>query len=250
MDMSFRDHFSSHSSFYSEFRPGYPKDLFYYLKNLSPHGKTVWDCGTGTGQAAVPLGELFEKVIASDPSENQIVNAEPRQNVEYRVCKAENSTLGNHEVDLITVAQAFHWFDFNPFYKEVIRVGKKKGILAIWGYGLHSISSEIDGLVNKLYGEIVGPYWPSERKYVEEKYKTIPFPFEEIVPPHFSMKEEWNVDQLLGYLRTWSSVQKYIQKNESDPVLLVEEYIRNSWGPTQTKIVEWPLFFKIGRLPD
>lgn len=250
MDMSFRDHFSSHSSFYSEFRLGYPKDLFYYLKNLSPHGKTVWDCGTGTGQAAVPLGELFEKVIASDPSENQIVNAEPRQNVEYRVCKAENSTLGNHEVDLITVAQAFHWFDFNPFYKEVIRVGKKKGILAIWGYGLHSISSEIDGLVNKLYGEIVGPYWPSERKYVEEKYKTIPFPFEEIVPPHFSMKEEWNVDQLLGYLRTWSSVQKYIQKNESDPVLLVEEYIRNSWGPTQTKIVEWPLFFKIGRLPD
>lgn len=220
MDMSFRNHFSSHSSFYSEFRPGYPKDLFYYLKNLSPHGKTVWDCGTGTGQAAVPLGELFEKVIASDPSENQIVNAEPHQNVEYRVCKAENSTLGNHEVDLITVAQAFHWFDFNPFYKEVIRVGKKKGILAIWGYGLHSISSEIDGLVDKLYGEIA--------------------------PPHFSMKEEWNVDQLLGYLRTWSSVQKYIQKNESDPVLLVEEYIRNSWGPTQTKIVEWPLFLKSG----
>lgn len=149
MDMSFRDHFSSHSSFYSEFRPGYPKDLFYYLKNLSPHGKTVWDCGTGTGQAAVPLGELFEKVIASDPSENQIVNAEPHQNVEYRVCKAENSTLGNHEVDLITVAQAFHWFDFNPFYKEVIRVGKKKEFLPSGATGyIQFLLKSMDLLIN------------------------------------------------------------------------------------------------------
>lgn len=115
--MNFKDHFSSHSSFYSEFRPGYPKDLFYYLKSLSPNGKIVLDCDTGTGQAVVSLREFFEKVIASDPSENQIANAEPHQNVEYRVCKAENSILRNHEVDLITVAQAFHWFDFEPFYR-------------------------------------------------------------------------------------------------------------------------------------
>ncbi|WP_061248135.1 class I SAM-dependent methyltransferase [Leptospira alstonii] len=248
--MSFRDHFSSHSSSYSEFRPGYPKDFFLYLKSLVPNGKVVWDCGTGTGQAAVSLAEVFDKVIASDPSANQIANAEPRQNVEYRVCKAENSTLGNHEVDLITVAQSFHWFDFEPFYKEAVRVGKKKGILAIWGYGLHGISPEIDKIVDKLYGEIAGSYWPPERKYVEEKYKTIPFPFEEIFPPTFSMKEEWTVDQVLGYLRTWSSVQKYIQKNESDPVRLVETEIRNSWGTAKKRIVEWPLFFKFGRLPS
>ncbi|EMY76140.1 methyltransferase domain protein [Leptospira weilii serovar Ranarum str. ICFT] len=247
--MSFRDHFSSHSSSYSEFRPGYPKELFLYLKSLVPNGKVVWDCGTGTGQAAVALGEVFEKVIATDPSANQIANAEPRQNVEYRVCKAENSTLENHEVDLIAAAQAFHWFDFEPFYKEAVRVGKKNGILAIWGYGLHGISPEIDKTVGKLYGEIVGSYWPPERKYVEDKYETIPFPFEEIFPPPFGMKEEWTVDQVLGYLRTWSSVQKYIQKNESDPVLQVEPDIRKFWGAAATRSVEWPLFFKIGRLP-
>ncbi|WP_061209549.1 class I SAM-dependent methyltransferase [Leptospira borgpetersenii] len=247
--MNFKDHFSSYSSSYSEFRPGYPLELFLYLKNLVPNAKTVWDCGTGTGQAAVFLAATFEKVIATDPSTNQISNAEPRKNVEYRVCKAEDSTLENHEADLITVAQAFHWFDFEPFYKEAIRVGQKNGILAIWGYGLHRISPEIDDVVDKLYRVIVGSYWPPERKYVEEEYKTIPFPFEEIIPPPFSMKEEWTVDQVLGYLRTWSSVQKYIQKNESDPVLLVEAEIRNFWGSTRTKIVEWPLFFKIGKLP-
>ncbi|AVQ13949.1 Methyltransferase domain protein [Leptospira santarosai] len=247
--MNFKDHFSSHSSSYSEFRPGYPLELFSYLKNLVPNAKTVWDCGTGTGQAAVFLAATFEKVIATDPSTNQISNAEPRKNVEYRVCKAEESALKNHEVDMITVAQAFHWFDFDPFYKEAARVGKKNGVLAIWGYGLHRITPEIDALIDKLYNEIVGSYWPPERRYVEEEYKTISFPFEKISPPPFSMKEEWTVDQLLGYLRTWSSVQKYIQKNESDPVLLVEAEIRNVWGSTRTKIVEWPLFFKIGKLP-
>ncbi|MCG6195393.1 class I SAM-dependent methyltransferase [Leptospira sp. FAT2] len=247
--MSFRDHFSSHSATYSEYRPGYPKELFVYLKSLVPNGTTVWDCGTGTGQAAVSLGEVFDKVIATDPSANQIASGEPHKNVEYRVCKAEESTLENHEVDLITVAQAFHWFDFEPFYKEAARVGKKNGILAIWGYGLHRITPEIDALVDKLYGQIVGSYWPPERRYVEEKYESIPFPFEEMIPPPFSMKEEWTVKQVLGYLRTWSSVQKYIQKNESDPVSLVETEIAKAWGGVSTRLVEWPLFFKIGRLP-
>ncbi|RHX89078.1 class I SAM-dependent methyltransferase [Leptospira stimsonii] len=248
--MSFRDHFSSHSSSYSEFRPCYPRELFAYLKSLVPNGNVVWDCGTGNGQAAVSLAEFFDKVIATDPSENQIANAESHPRVEYRVAKAEESTLENSEVDLITVAQAFHWFDFEPFYKEVLRVGKKNGILAIWGYGLHRIIPEIDSLIDRLYGEIVGSYWPPERRYVEEEYKTISFPFEKITPPFFSMKEEWTVDQVLGYLRTWSSVQKYIQKNESDPVLLIEENLRSAWGDEKTRMVEWPLFFRIGRLPS
>ncbi|PJZ52488.1 class I SAM-dependent methyltransferase [Leptospira adleri] len=246
--MGFRDHFSSHSSSYSEFRPRYPRELFSYLKGLVPAGNVVWDCGTGNGQAAISLAEYFEKVIATDPSANQISNAESHPRVEYRVCKAEESTLGNHEVDLITVAQAFHWFDVEPFFKEARRVCKKNGILALWGYKMHRISPEVDFLVDRLYEEIVGPYWPPERKYVEEEYKTIPFPFEEISPPSFSMKEEWTVEQVLGYLRTWSSVQKYIQKNENDPVLVVESDLRSAWGNVQTKTVEWPLFFRIGKI--
>ncbi|MBM9576083.1 class I SAM-dependent methyltransferase [Leptospira sp. 201903070] len=248
--MSFRDHFSSHSSSYSEYRPGYPRELFSYLKGLAPEGKVVWDCGTGNGQAAVSLAEFFDKVIATDPSANQIANAEFHPRVEYRVAKAEESTLKNHEVDLITVAQAFHWFDFEPFFKEAQRVGRKNGILAIWGYRMHRISPEVDVLVDKLYEEIVGAYWPPERKYVEEEYKTISFPFKEVPTPTFSMKEEWTVDQVLGYLRTWSSVQKYIQKNESDPVILIESDLRSAWGEVNTRTVEWPLFFRIGRLPS
>ncbi|XDD52111.1 class I SAM-dependent methyltransferase [Leptospira sp. WS92.C1] len=248
--MSFRDHFSSHSPSYSEFRPGYPRELFQYLKSLVPNGNVVWDCGTGTGQAAVSLTEFFERVIATDPSANQIANAESHSNIEYKIAKAEESTLEKNEVDLITVAQAFHWFDFQPFYKEAVRVGKKNGILAIWGYGLHRISPEIDSLVGRLYGDIVGPYWPPERKYIEEKYKTISFPFEEIPPPVFDMTEEWTVEQMLGYLRTWSSVQKYIQKNEIDPVLKIEPELKKLWGNSKTKKVEWPLFFKIGKLPS
>ncbi|TGK27565.1 class I SAM-dependent methyltransferase [Leptospira gomenensis] len=246
--MSFRDHFSSHSSSYSEFRPGYPKELFSYLKTLVPDGTSVWDCGTGNGQAAVSLAEVFDSVIATDPSANQISEAEEHPKVRYLVASAENSTLENLQVDLVTVAQAFHWFDFDAFFTEVRRVCKPGGVLAIWGYGLQTTSPETDTIVKRLYGEITGPYWPPERRYVEEAYKTVPFPFSEIDPPALFMEEFWTVEQVLGYLRTWSSVQKFIQKNGRDPVSEVEDQLRSSWGNSKLRSVKWPLFFRIGRI--
>lgn len=246
--MSFRDHFSSHSSSYSEFRPGYPKELFSYLKTLVPNGTSVWDCGTGNGQAAVSLAEVFDAVVATDPSANQIAEADAHTKVRYLVASAENSTLENLQVDLVTVAQAFHWFDFDSFFAEVRRVCKPGGALAIWGYGLQTTSPEVDAVVKRLYGEITGSYWPPERRYVEEEYKTVPFPFPEISPPEFFMREGWTIEQLLGYLRTWSSVQKFIRKNGNDPVSEVETELRSAWGNEKIRSVRWPLFFRIGKI--
>jgi hypothetical protein len=81
-----------------------------------------------------------------------------------------------------------------------------------------------------LYEDILGPYWPKERRIVEDKYQGIPFPFEEVDPPVFKIELNWSLSELVGYLYTWSSVQKFIQKNNSDPVKQVYNYLAAAWG--------------------
>ncbi len=157
--MSFKDHFSGHAQEYSQARPTYPKELFAYLASIAPRHDAVWDCATGNGQAAVGLSAYFKKVIATDASEQQIQNAEQRDNIEYRVTTAEHSGLDNHSVDLIAVAQALHWFDFDNFYQEVKRVLKADGVLAVWTYALLSTPDDkINRLINEFYTDIVGSY--------------------------------------------------------------------------------------------
>ena len=96
----FSDHFSGHAVDYAKFRPRYPKELFRWLASVAPSTELAWDCATGNGQAAVELAEVFERVIATDASEKQIVNAEKHPRVEYRVAPAEESGLESNNVDL------------------------------------------------------------------------------------------------------------------------------------------------------
>ncbi|HET6808111.1 MAG TPA: class I SAM-dependent methyltransferase [Nitrososphaera sp.] len=256
----FKDLFSSNSKDYASSRPTYPRSLFEFLVGQVQYRNLAWDCATGNGQAAVFLSEYFEQVIASDASKEQIENAQPRSNIQYEIFPAEKTTLADNSVDLITIAQALHWFDIDEFYKETKRVLRKddsgagssgrSGVIAAWAYGLHSVSPEIDSITHLLYEDILGSYWPKERKIVENKYQDIPFPFQEIDTPIFKIELDWSLSELLGYLYTWSSVQKYIQKNNSDPVKQVYDSIDAAWGDKNTwqkRKVVWPIYMRVGR---
>jgi ubiquinone/menaquinone biosynthesis C-methylase UbiE len=252
----FKDLFSKQSKEYAISRPTYPRMLFEFLVSLVHHRKLAWDCGTGNGQAALFLSEYFEQVIASDASKEQIENAQPRNNIRYELFPAEKTNLEDNSIDLLTVAQALHWFDLENFYREVRRVMRKdakaSGVIAAWAYGLHSINPDIDKVIHWLYEDILGSYWPKERKYIENRYRDIPFPFHHVSAPHFQIELDWNLSELVSYLYTWSSVQKFIEKNNSDPVNEIYENLIAAWGgeaqiQDKRKVI-WPIYMKVGRL--
>ena len=247
--MAFQDHFSRQSAKYTEFRPHYPAALFEYLASLPAGRNQAWDCGTGNGQAAVDLAPYFSAVIATDPSQRQIASAVAHPNVRYLIATAEDCPLADRSVDLVTVAQAVHWFDRPAFYRQVERVARPGGILAVWCYALAKITPQIDRIVWYLYEDVLGTYWPPDRALVMEGYSTIEFPFEEITPPLFEMTAEWSLHDLIGYLGTWSSTQHYIARHGDDPVAAIAAELKSAWGSADDRRrVEWPLYLRVGRI--
>ena len=241
MSQSFKDLFSQQAQDYQKFRPTYPPELFSYLASLPGQKKFAVDCGTGNGQAAVELAAHFEKVLGVDPSQKQIDNAVPHPRVGYQVSAAEKLPVADHSVDLLTVAQAFHWFKHELFFQETRRVLKEQGILAIWIYGLCRISPEIDAAVMELYEGILGPYWEPERKLLEQNFETISFPFVELPGAHFQMEKTWDFETLVGYLGTWSSLQTYRQKTGQDPLLEWKQKNAKLWGSDVQRKIVWDI---------
>jgi ubiquinone/menaquinone biosynthesis C-methylase UbiE len=248
---SFNDHFSTLASTYARHRPRYPDALFAYLAKISPSNALAWDCATGNGQAAQNLASHFKRVIATDASSAQIQAAEAASNVEYRVAPAESSGLEAASIDLCTVAQAIHWFNFEKFYAEVRRVLKPQGIFAIWTYTHSEISPAIDGVMHNFYKEI-RDYFPPERQWVDEKYATLPFPFEEIAPlPQFVMEAAWNLEDVLGYYRSWSGVKAFRERHGKSPLGGVESRLREVWEePNHVRPVHWKLHLRVGKIPS
>jgi len=238
----FKDHFSKQSVDYAKFRPRYPAKIFEYLGRIAPARQRVWDCATGNGQAAIGLAAVFIEVVATDASENQIAKAQPHERVNYRVAPAEESGLENNSVDLIMVAQALHWFDRDRFYGEVNRVLKPQGVFAASAYRLFHVTPEIDELVNrKYYHDVVGPFWPDERKLIMQ-FEDIPFPFPELKIPPFEVTVEWTLAELLGYLGSWSATQRFIAANRRDPLEEIAPDLRSAWGDVdKSRRVVWPL---------
>lgn len=243
----FKDHFSGHSADYAKYRPGYPDEVFDWLAALAPSRGLAWDAGTGSGQAALGLARHFERVVASDAAEAQLRKAAAHPRVTYKLMPAEQTDLEAASVDLITVAQALHWFDFDRFYAEVRRVLKPGGVIAAWTYGLNRIAPEIDAIVRRYYLEMVGPCWPPEREHVDKSYRTIPFPFAEIQAPAFHMHQRWNLEDLLGYLGTWSASKRYAEARGVDPTELIREPLAEVWGASEERPVEWPVHMRVGR---
>lgn len=247
--MKFKDHFSDHAGDYARYRPDYPAALFEFLGNRVSQHELAWDCGTGNGQAAFGLTAYFDRIIATDPSAKQIQNAIAHEKIGYYVAPAEQTNIPSHSVDLITVAQALHWFPFEAFYQEVRRVLKPDGWLAVWCYSLSRINPAVDKVVQHYYTNIVGSFWPPERRYVDEKYQTIPFPFVEMPTPEFFMKAEWDLNDFMGYLQTWSATRRFQQENEQNPIDIVRRTLAKTWGPADARVtVRWPLYLRLGRL--
>jgi SAM-dependent methyltransferase len=246
---AFKDHFSGHAADYRSFRPEYPPTLFAFLADHAPGRVLAWDCGTGNGQAAVALAGHFDKVFATDASAEQIRNADPHPRVEYAVAPAEACPLPDHSADLVAVAQALHWFDFPRFYAEVRRVAKSGGLVAAWSYHLHGVNTDIDRLLARLQTEFVGMYWPSERGFVDEEYRTIPFPFPEVPAPTFEMTAEWDLPRMLGYMNTWSSTKAYTNAHGVNPVEAMASDFAAEWGnPATVRTVRWPFHLRVGRV--
>jgi ubiquinone/menaquinone biosynthesis C-methylase UbiE len=244
----FEDHFSKHAQLYAQHRPKYPNEIYAYLASIAPGHSLAWDCGTGNGQAAVGLSKYFARVYATDASADQISRAQPSENVDYHVEPAEHVSLNDSSVDLVTVAVAVHWFNFDEFYAEVRRVLKPDGILAVWTYSLTEITPEVDEVVREYYYDTLRGCWPERIHYLEERYETLPFPFEEIQAPSFAMERELTLLQFAGFLGSWSAAQYYKQQKGQHPLEVIWYKFLNAWGDENTpRLVRWPLYFRIGR---
>ena len=242
-----KDNFSKQADIYAKYRPHYPQALFDFILQQVEKKQNVWDCATGNGQSANVLAKYFENVFATDISQKQIDNAGQADNIYYSVQPAEQTNFAGDTFDLITVSQALHWFATEAFYKEVKRVSKPSCVFAAWSYSLLYVSPEIEKPIRSFYTNVIGPYWDAERKYVDEEYKTIPFPFKEITAPKFDMEYYWTIEEMEGYLNTWSALQKFIAANNYNPVPEVIQQIIPYWKNERMKI-RFPLHIRIGRI--
>lgn len=244
--MAFKDHFSGHAQSYARYRPDYPSELFEYLATLTPRHEVALDCATGSGQAAVGLAKHFDCVIATDGSVAQLRSAQAHTHVAYLANLAEQPALRGGSVDLAAAAQAAHWFDHARFHPEMRRVLRPDGVLALWTYGLAVVAPPIDAVVRHFYDEIVGPYWPPERRHVETAYRDLPFPWREIAAPQFQLRLDWDLDDFIGYVGTWSATQRYTKVSGTDPLPVMRAEIAPLWSSGSRPVV-WPLHLRIGR---
>jgi SAM-dependent methyltransferase len=248
--MGIDDYFSRSARAYARYRPGYPPGLFDYLADVAPGRDLAWDCGTGNGQAAIQLADRFARVHATDASPQQIGEAMPHERVNYAVERAESVSLPDDSVDLVTVAVAVHWFDFDRFYGEVRRALVPGGILAVWTYHLPVIEPDVDRVVRRYYADVLAGFWPDRFRYVDTRYRTLPFPLPELEPPVFEHGVEWDLDSLAGFLGSWSAAQVYRAREGRHPLGEVWDELRQAWGDsTVARSVRWPLHLRVGRNP-
>jgi SAM-dependent methyltransferase len=244
----FADHFSGVSSGYAAFRPSYPDALFDALTDIAPSHALAWDCGAGTGQATLALAQRFSQVVATDASAAQIAQAPHHPRVTYRVAPADSSELADASVGLITVAQALHWFDVDAFHAEAQRVLVPHGIIAEWSYALLDVpsASAVSALIGALDRD-VGPWWPEQRRHIDDGYATLPFPFTPVDVGTFVMEADWSSEQLLGYLGTWSAVTRHRDDTGVDPLVKLADDLATAWGRVPLHRIRWPLTLRVGR---
>ena len=244
-----KDLFSQQSDLYARYRPTYPKELYDYILSFVKEKNTAWDCATGNGQAAVVLADHFKKVIATDISAAQIDKAIKKDNIEYSVCSAESTPFEENTFDLITVAQAYHWINWKDFKKEVTRVCKPGAIIAIWTYYRTTTGDKkVDDAVYSFYENVTKPYWNKERKYVEEKYSTVEFDYDLLPAKDFETTLNWQREDMIGYISSWSAIQKYIKINGRSPIPIIEEEIKKLWPEGEVRKVNFPIYLKLGKI--
>lgn len=233
-----QSHFATVANQYASFRPTYAPELLHALVALTEHHTypapiVALDIAAGSGQATLHLAEYAQTVIASDLALSQITSMPPHPRIQRYVARAEASGLPDHSIDLITVAQAMHWFDIDAFHREVARILKPRGIIAVWTYALLSGTPDMTAIIQRLYHHTAN-WWPADRAHVDNHYANLAFPYQRIdfTPPPMVM--HYTRDQLLGYLRTWSGVQRYLKDQGHDPVALFVDEFTAAWPDAPT----------------
>lgn len=245
---TFKDHFSLQSADYSRYRPGYPRELIAWIASRAPDRRLAVDCATGNGQAAVALAGHFDSVLAVDGSRAQLRHAQPHPRVRYECAMAEALPVPDGSVALVAAAQAVHWFDFDRFHAECRRVLQPGGVIAVWTYEKFRANAAVDAILDRFYTDVTGPWWPPERRYVDEAYRTLPFPWAEEMAPAFSLCTDWSLEQVIGYLATWSSVQRYRDACPGDdPLQAIELELASVWPVNGTLRLNWPVHLRLGR---
>jgi SAM-dependent methyltransferase len=245
----FRDLFSKGAPAYARHRPVYPESLYAYLAKLTASHERAWDCATGSGQAARGLAVFFREVVATDASAAQLACAPSHPRIRYRTAPAECSGLDPASVDLVSVAQAMHWFDVPRFHAEVRRVARPDAVVAVWGYGRLTVAPEIDAVLEQFHDDVVGPFWPPERRHIDDQYARLAWPFRSLDAPPFEIRTKLGVEDLVGYLGTWSAVRRYRDQRCVDPLPRLRAALLEAWGdPAAERAARWPLFLKLGRL--
>lgn len=246
----FKDHFSTNNAGYAAHRPTYPRALVDFLTDAVPGRELALDVGCGTGQLSTLLADRFARVVATDASAQQIASATPHDRVTYHVAPAERSGLPDACTDLITVAQAAHWLELDPFYAEVRRIARPGGVVALITYGvLHVEDAAADAVAQRFYYDVLGPYWSPERKYVEDGYRSLPFPFTVLDAPALDIEVAWTLADLIGYADTWSAVRAAEKAVGRGLVETFHTELAKAWGdPDSLRRVRWPLSLRIGRI--
>ena len=247
----FKDHFSTMAAAYAAHRPSYPPELIEHLARVAPARRLAWDAGCGSGQLSVLLARRFERVWATDASQEQIARATLNPKVAYSCAPARSSGLPDGVVDLATAAQAAHWFDLPSYYAEVRRVARPGGIVALISYGVMSVDADVDAIIRPFYHDVLGSHWPPERRYVDEAYRSMAFPFEEITDPGspLEIRLEWRLEELLGYVGTWSAVWALTRAEGQRPLEAFHQALAHAWGPAERiRAVRWPLALRVGRV--
>jgi len=245
--MGFKDHFSRQAAAYSRYRPAYPPQLVEFAAAQAPGRHVAVDCATGNGQAAVALAAYFDLVLAVDGSASQLSRVRTHPHLRYAAGLAERMPLRDGSVDLVAAAQAAHWFDLERFHAECRRVLAPGGVVALWAYDKFRVDAAIDAVIDDFYANVVGGDWPPERRYVEQGYRTLPFPWRELPAPAFQLETDWDLGQVMGYLETWSSVQRYRERTGLDPLPALQSRLAASWPRSVALRLRWPIHLRIGR---
>lgn len=239
----FQDHFSRVAEGYGRFRPTYPEALYRYLLGHVGSDARVWEVAAGSGQASRGLAEVFPRLLVTDGSWDQLSRAPA--DVSRAVCLADRAPLRDRSVDLVVVAQALHWLDQGAFFEEVSRVARPGGALAVWTYRLPEIGPTLDPLLRRFAHDEMGRWWPSDRRHVEDGYRSIAFPFRERPAPAFDTVATMGVERFLGYVGTWSAVGRARAAAGEDPLETFGPVWRDAWGAEAVRKVQWPITLRM-----
>lgn len=244
--------FGENAADYRAFRPDYPQELFLWLAGAAPSPGLAWDCGTGSGQAALGLSPHFRRVLATERDPRQLALAPKRPNIDYRLVAAEDDPGLEGAVDLIACACSLHWFDLQRFYAVARRALKPGGVLAAWTYDWPWTGrARLDAVLSDLKTGILGPYWGENAHYYFSGYRTLPLPFAERESPRFKTKIADSREDLLRFLSTWSAARRYKEQTGRDPLALVDKALEEAWRADPPALpIEVPLYLRCGYRDD